>query len=257
MQGVIETEAPERRRGGDRPAGGESISGSPDGVPIGPMIARFHTDTPDAKKRREAAPTDDGLSATPEARLASRLRELTARANDGVPGAVEELREFLQDHPEVWRHLGNLTELAEGTLLSRLFEGNATLRESMKRALEELRSGLTRQGSGRLEQLLVDQVVLTFLASRVAEIEAAGKCPPGTTATFRLKQAESAQKRHFDAIKALDQFSKVQNTSRPTRQRDTNPSAAMRPEGPCPEGTSRSNRDRPDGEINRSTVAEK
>src|SRR5262249_25792114 len=88
------------------------------------------------------------------------------------------------------------TELMAGT--------NRLVAESVKRTLNKMKHELAGPRPTPLEKLLVDQVVVTWLAAMHGEAQAAS--PPGGSleqAAFRLKRAESSQKRYLNSIKTL------------------------------------------------------
>jgi hypothetical protein len=138
------------------------------------------------------------------ASLTTRLKELVARANTGDRESLEALRLFLDDHPEIQETVGDLTRTAEASWLDLLVSDDTLGRESVRRQLEKLKSDLAGTHAAGLEKLLVDEIGVCFLANRHAEIMAAG--PAGGSlaqAAFRLRRADSAQRRFLSSIKTL------------------------------------------------------
>ena len=122
----------------------------------------------------------------------------------GRMGTVHTLRRFLDVNPSIWQQAGDLTTIAERTWIDLIAGPNQLVSESVRRQLAQTKAELKGPQPTALEALLADQVAVTWLASRDAEIQAAG--PPGGSlaqATFRLRRAESAQKRLAQAVKTL------------------------------------------------------
>jgi hypothetical protein len=132
------------------------------------------------------------------------FRELIARANQGERLAVERLRAFLDRNPRLWERAGDLTAVTERAWVE-LVAGTDQFRfESVKRRLAQLKEKLQGPAPTPLEGLLVDLVGVAWLGVHHAEIQAAS--PAGASlgqATFRLRQAESAQKRLLAVTRTL------------------------------------------------------
>jgi hypothetical protein len=126
-----------------------------------------------------------------------------AKANAGDRNAFAELRAFLDSHPEIHRTVGDLTRRAEEVWLDLLVGDDALGRESVRRELTNLKTDLTGEHPAALEKLLVDEIGLCYLAQRQAQI--AGSTTGGSIvqAAFRLRRAESAQKRYLASMKTL------------------------------------------------------
>jgi hypothetical protein len=151
--------------------------------------------------------TDNGAAAAnaeEAAKLGQRLNELTEKANSGNRQALEELRQFLDAHPEIEQHMGDLAKLAESSWIELLMGRDVLSQESVKRQLAKLKENLAGTHSSTLEQLIVELVAINYLAERQAEIAAAA---PGITslnlAAFHLKRAESTQRRYLNSLKML------------------------------------------------------
>jgi hypothetical protein len=143
-------------------------------------------------------------------KLRQRLEVLTQKANAGDQQALASLREFLDEHPEIEEHVGDLAALAETSWIELLVGNNALHREAVKRQLFQLKDSLTGSHSSTLEKLVVDLVAVNYLAERQAEIAAAAL---GTSslgqAAFRLKRAESTQRRYLNSLKMLSHLRSI------------------------------------------------
>ena len=101
---------------------------------------------------------------------AAELRCLLERARTGDPSAVPQLRAVLDTHPEIWHRSSDLALYAREAWISLIAGSDAVLAESLRRKTEALRQDLTSANAGPLEQLLVDRVVVAWLAVSHAEI---------------------------------------------------------------------------------------
>lgn len=135
--------------------------------------------------------------------LRAQLERLNARANAGEPGALAELEAFLKDQPEVLAYAGDLARHALSAWLDRLVGTDSFTRLAVTSEVERLKAELAGHDPGPLEKLLADHVAVAHLAERQAELSAAQTGGSIPQAAFRLKTAESAQRRFLAAAKAL------------------------------------------------------
>jgi len=144
----------------------------------------------------------EGAGAGPD-RHALFLR-LIERANGGDQDALRHLGAFLDQNPWLWQRAGDLTAATESAWVNLLAGQNALASESIKRRVAGLKRELEGEQPTRLEALLVEQIAVTWLACKHAEQKAACAAT-GSPAqdAFKLKRAESAQKRFNNAIKTL------------------------------------------------------
>lgn len=138
------------------------------------------------------------------AALLAQLTELADKANAGDRQALDGLRQLLDRNPDVCRHVGNLSQIAENSWIDLLVEGDLLGREATKRQLAALKKNLAGEHPTPLEELLVDNITVAYLAQRHAEIHEAGDVGGSLQqAAYRLKRSESAQRRYLAAIKTL------------------------------------------------------
>src|SRR5262249_16221311 len=126
------------------------------------------------------------------------------RANQGERLAIDRLKQFLDLNPHIWEKAGDLTAVAERAWLERIVGQDQFMAESVRRCRARLKDDLKGPEPTALEAVLVDLVGVAWLGVRHAEIEAAS--PAGSSldqAAFRLKRAESSQKRLLSATKML------------------------------------------------------
>jgi len=132
------------------------------------------------------------------------FRELIHRANQGEHLAVDCLKSFLDLNPHIWQRAGDLTAVAERAWVELIAGEDQFRTESVKRRLAELKEQLRGAHPTALEAVLVDLVGVAWLGVHHAEIQAAS--PAGASldqAAFKLRRAESSQKRLLAATKTL------------------------------------------------------
>src|SRR5262245_20500233 len=151
------------------------------------------------------AMADEPSPPTPtEPAVVGELRALAQRAQAGDAAALPRLREVLDGHPEVWRHVGDLAAVAERAWVDVLAGTNPLAAESLGRSAAEMKAELLGERPGRLERLLADQVAATWLEVNYFQATAANPGPGSLEqAALALRRLESAHRRHLGAIKAL------------------------------------------------------
>jgi hypothetical protein len=165
-----------------------------------------------AKKSTKSRPPGPGVrreevaqSGSP-AELTARLHGVAARANAGDRTALAELRRMLDAHPEIWRHVGDLSALAERAWIELITGADNLTVESLKRQVARLKEELNGAHATPTERLLVDQVVVSWLAVNHAQMAAAQDGGSIEQAALRLRRADSAQRRYLGAMKLLTQL---------------------------------------------------
>jgi hypothetical protein len=175
----------------------------------GDDVGTRHTDAKGPKKPAKAAAagprTTRRVGAGAEADDYQRLFEaLVARANQGERLAVDRLRKFLDVNPQLWQRVGDLTAVAERAWTELIVGQDVLKTECVRRRLAELKDQLKGPHPTALEAVLIDLIGVAWLGVQHAEIQAAS--PAGGSleqAVFRLKRAESSQKRLLAATKTL------------------------------------------------------
>src|SRR5947209_12633703 len=105
----------------------------------------------------------------PEPAVALELRALVQRAQGGDATALGPIRQLLDQHPEIWQHVGDLSALVERAWIGVLAADHPLAVESIKRTLAAMKAELAGDHPSRLEQLLVDQVAACWLEARYME----------------------------------------------------------------------------------------
>ena len=136
--------------------------------------------------------------------------DIVALANTGAPEAVTALRELLDNHPMIWKQVGDLAHHAVLTLVRMLSQGNELIQQSVLKSVEELTSDLAESDSPNvMEQLLISRVVCNWLECQLA-ITLAGSMGEESLvrSRFHLKLRESSQRRFQQSVLGLQQYRK-------------------------------------------------
>jgi len=144
--------------------------------------------------------------ATVSEAVVAQVNALLPDANAGNPGALAELRSALDAHPELWGEVGNVARQAELALVRAVAGHNGVAKEAIIRRLDTLRQELARPAPTPLELLVVDRVVVGWLAVAVAEGAYHQSLERGihhADDEFHQRRVERAQRRYLAAIKAL------------------------------------------------------
>ena len=115
------------------------------------------------------------VNAPPDSLLKNELHNLVERAQAGDPGALPGIRQILDDHPEIWRHVGDLSHLVEGALIAVLSANDPVAAEAMRRTIREMKAELVGDDPRRLVKMLVDEIVVAWLGLKLLDMLSAGK----------------------------------------------------------------------------------
>jgi hypothetical protein len=168
------------------------------------------------------------------------LRGLVEQAQAGDTTALARLRQLVDEHPEVWRHFGDLAARVEGAWLGLLAADHPLMVEALKRTAQEMKTDLLGENPTRLERLLVDQVVSGWLETRYAEAQAVRPASSGVDqGARRLRHEESAKRRLLAAVKTLTTLRALLPTgaSQPSAPRLYDPDAPAKTEERTTAGT--------------------
>ena len=149
---------------------------------------------------------------TTEQIVIEQISSVVRDAKRGEAGVLPRLRQLLDDHPEIWRHYGDLSAHVEAKWLDLLAGDDACVRESLVRRAGELRQEILGEGRDTsLERLLVERIVTSWLQLRYFDsaVSVATVGVPTTQARFLDQQLHRAGKRHIEAIRALAEVRKL------------------------------------------------
>src|SRR5262249_57637000 len=102
----------------------------------------------------------------------------------------------------IWGQGGDLAAVAERSWIELIAGTNQLVAESARRRVGRLKEDLGGDSPTVIERVLIDHLAACYLAAQHAEIQAAS--PAGGSleqASFRLKRAESGQRRLLAATK--------------------------------------------------------
>ena len=138
----------------------------------------------------------------PSAHL-TKLQELVTRARQGDDAVVPQMREVLK-HSELWREVGDMARHAQDCWLKLIAGQDHLVKESIRKSLTELRNELEEPGASRLEKLLIERIVATWLQVQFAEINVAtSEKQPLPQRRFYQQQLDSANRQFLTSTKQL------------------------------------------------------
>jgi hypothetical protein len=165
---------------------------------MAPEVAAMAT-----RKSRKPA-TEKSVTRDNTPNLRETLSDLTRRANAGSATALQDLRQFLDDHSEVWHHVGDAARICERMLVELVAESDNLLGESLVRQIESMKDELGGPQPTRMERMLVDQIVASWLGLQHAHMTATVNGSI-SRADYRQRRLSACQQRYFRASKALAQ----------------------------------------------------
>jgi hypothetical protein len=132
------------------------------------------------------------------------LEKLIASAEGGDPAALAAFQQFLaNDGSAAWREVGDLADVAEKTLSTKLFNGLKGPALSARRRFQELRQQLADDHATPLEKLTIDRVILASTFACAVDCLVAAEGAAGLTSERRIKAQQQAEKRVQTALRAL------------------------------------------------------
>jgi hypothetical protein len=141
-----------------------------------------------------------------------KLHDLLRLAEKGKEDAVPEIRQILNEHPDLaWRFL-DVAHIAEDTLIEEMTkEGDLATKELIRCQLEAMREQIAGKNSSALERLLSERVILTWLEVQLFEALYAKNMRNLTIAQaeHHQKRLDRAHRRHLSAIRELAQMRKL------------------------------------------------
>ena len=153
------------------------------------------------------------------------------RANRGDRVAAEALGPWLDQHPEVWRHVGDQVRRAQDELLG-LMTGSDCLvdQEAIRRTLAAMRDDLAGPTPTLLEQLLAERIALCWLhvafleRCTVAAMQEGASPEPRSMIQreFEMKRISAHQKwlgqAHHRYLKSINSLAQIRKLQRPAMQ---------------------------------------
>jgi hypothetical protein len=142
-----------------------------------------------------------------------RLKDLFKKGEKGNKKAVPEIREILQESPDLaWRFMDFAT-LAERHFIEGMSrDKDLAARETMEFQLAAMREEIAGDNPSPMERLLAERIVLTWLQIQLFEGLYASSMFKGTTlaqGSYYQKRLDHAHRRHLSAIRTLAQIRKM------------------------------------------------
>lgn len=134
------------------------------------------------------------------------LDTLQKRALAGDSDSLEHIRGFLDRHPELWKHMGEVSRLVERGWLEQVSGGNLIAFEAMLRQTEVQKAELLGDSPSATERLLVDDIVATRLELQAGQLMLNGNAGGIPISAHRLKRINSSHQRFQSTIKLLEEF---------------------------------------------------
>ena len=165
------------------------------------------------------SPAPDNMSAMSSGELEAsekrveKLHDLLRLAEKGEEDAVPEIRQILNEHPDLaWRFV-DVSHMAEDALIEVMTEeGDLAAKELIRCQLEAMREEVAGKNCSALERLLSERVVLTWLEVQLFEALYAKNMRSKLTipqAEHHQKRLDRAHRRHLSAIRELAQIRKL------------------------------------------------
>lgn len=139
------------------------------------------------------------------------LAQLIEMARLGRKDILPVLKRVLDDHPELWKHYGNLARQAQASWLDLIGQKNLYLKECLERQTAELRATLAGADASPLEQLQAERIAalnlqLGYYEAQVAKYES---LKPDKVMEYLQRQCNSTDRRLQSAISNLARIRKL------------------------------------------------
>jgi hypothetical protein len=133
--------------------------------------------------------------------------EVVNRAYKKKPNqkALDELRKWLRDYPELWRVVFDTARLIEDNFIKNMISEKASI-IAMRKNANEIRRGLGYENASIMEQMLIDNVIISWLGVQWANFQLTvkmGKDESIVILEFWERRLSAAQKRYLRASETL------------------------------------------------------
>jgi hypothetical protein len=132
------------------------------------------------------------------------VQRLLLRAQEGDATALPELRDVLENRPELWKQLGDLVAHCEEAILNLAAGKSLLAKESIRKRMDELRAEVSGPKPTPLEKLLVDRVVLCWAQMHLGDLDAVQRAQAGQLHRVDVeRRLTGLQARYLASIKQL------------------------------------------------------
>jgi hypothetical protein len=172
----------------------------------------------DKRRPMEGSPAPDNMSTMSKGELEAsektveKLHDLLRFAEKGEEDAVPEIRQILDEHPDLALRFVDVSHIAEDALIEAMTkEGDLAAKELVRCQLGAMREQIVGKNSPPLERLLSERVVVTWLEVQFFEALYAKNMRRLTMPQeeHHQKRLDRAHGRHLSAIRALAQVRKL------------------------------------------------
>lgn len=149
---------------------------------------------------------------TPAPERLGEIQDITERAQGGDQTALPRLRELLGEFPQMGEYFGNLATQAEAIWVRLTAGTDLYLQGTVLAKIATLREELTEGSTNPVLRLLVDRVILTWLACNYhcgLEGNALTARENPKLLAFRTKRRFQAERAHLTALAALVTMKKL------------------------------------------------
>src|SRR5215203_3784360 len=144
--------------------------------------------------------------------------QLRALAKKGDPAARVGLREFLEDHPEVWKTIGDFALHARESLFAWMGGDDVAATESFALKMRQLENELVGESTSALVRLLAEQCAICWAQYHIAEFTLTEKerkgVPPSAEAHKRVSMI---QLRYLRAVTTMASVSRLTKEMAPDK----------------------------------------
>jgi hypothetical protein len=147
-------------------------------------------------------------------RTLEKLRGLLGKAEKGDKDAVPEIRQILDERPDLAWQFVDVAQVAEEALIEKMTgKEDLAVKEIMRCQLKAMREEIAGENPSPLERLLAERVVATWLQIQLFEaLYASGMSKRSMTiaqGSYHQKRLDQSYRRHLSAIRALAQMRKL------------------------------------------------
>ena len=133
---------------------------------------------------------------------AKEIERLERKANGGDKKALSELRKHYDQHPEIWREVGDMARHLALTTISNMVGNNLAVRECLLRRVDEIKEEAAGLNPSPLEMLLAERIAVCWVQLQHAEATANNNGSLAQ-ADFWQRRLDRTHRRFLSAVKAL------------------------------------------------------
>lgn len=132
------------------------------------------------------------------------VNQILTRAKQGDQSVLPQLREVLDDYPELWQKAGDLGDWAREAIITFASNYDLTAEESMRRKMKMMQQELIGDSTSPVIRLLAEQCVLCWAQLHLAELMPVSKDLQNAPHGYEFqKRINAAQDRYDRALKSL------------------------------------------------------